>query len=495
MQREPIVIIDEHQPFTLTLRDVVAVLFRQRRLLLASFVVILIAAVVSGALTPTYKAEMKILVRRGRVDPVVTSQTNAMSQVVSEEITESELNSEVELLNSQDLLRKVVLANSLQSTESSWHFFGKSSEEVRIAKAVRQLGTSLKAEPLRKTNVISVTFESRDPELAARVLNSLANLYVEKHLQVHRPSGEFKFFDQETAQLRTGLDLAETRLTDFTRDRGVVSAQMERDLTLQKASELEASLIQTQAAIAETEQRTRTLEQQIASIPPRMVRQERTSDNPQLLQQMKSTLLTLQLKRTELLSKFDPTYRPVQEIEKQIRDTRAAIEGEKNAPVRDETTDQDPTYEWVKSELVKAQAELSGLKARAAANNVSLARYRSGARTLQQAAIAQQDLLQTAKTEEENYLLYLRKEEEARINDALDRGGILNVAIAEAPTVPVLPARSFWLYGLLSVFLAGTGSVGLAFTSDFLDPSFRTPDEVAGFLESPVLASLPKNGR
>ena len=149
MQREPIVIIDEHQPFTLTLRDVVAVLFRQRRLLLASFVVILIAAVVSGALTPTYKAEMKILVRRGRVDPVVTSQTNAMSQVVSEEITESELNSEVELLNSQDLLRKVVLANSLQSTESSWHFFGKSSEEVRIAKAVRQLGTSLKSEERR----------------------------------------------------------------------------------------------------------------------------------------------------------------------------------------------------------------------------------------------------------------------------------------------------------------------------------------------------------
>jgi uncharacterized protein involved in exopolysaccharide biosynthesis len=494
MQREPIVIIDEHQPFTLTLRDVAAVLFRQRWLLLASFVVILIAAVASGALTPTYKAEMKILVRRGRVDPVVTSQPERDAQVVREEITESELNSEVELLNSQDLLRKVVLANNLQSSESSWHFFGKSSEDVRIARAVRQLGTSLKTEPLRKTNVISVTFESRDPELAARVLNSLASLYVEKHLQVHRPSGEFKFFDQETAQLRKGLDLAQTRLTDFTRDGGVVSAQMERDLTLQKASELEASLTQTQAAIAETEQRIQTLQQQIASIPPRMVREERTSDNPLLLQQMKSTLLTLELKRTELLSKFDPMYRPVQEIEKQIKDTRAAIEGEKNAPVRDETTDQDPTYEWVKAELVKAQSELSGMKARSAANNASLARYRSGARTLQQAAIAQQDLLQTAKTEEENYLLYRRKEEEARINDALDRGGILNVAIAEPPTVPVLPARSFWLYGLLSMFLAGTGSVGLAFTSDFLNPSFRTPDEVVGFLESPVLASLPKNG-
>jgi len=496
MQRESIEVNDEPRPFTLTLRDVVAVPFRQRRLLLASFIVILFALVLSGMLTPTYQAEMKILARRERVDPVVTSQPNADPPVVREEITESELNSEVELLNSQDLLRQVVLATGLQSKEHSLRsmLFPKSSGEMSIAKAVRRLAKGLKAEPLRKTNIISVSYESRDPELSARVLNSLASLYMEKHLQVHRPSGEFKFFDQETAQLRHGLELAETRLTDFTRDHGVVAAQMERDLTLEKASELEASLTQTRAATAETEQRIATLEQKIASIPPRMLRQQRTSDNPQLLQQMKSTLLTLELKRTELLSKFDPTYRPVQELEKQIKDTRAAIEGEKNAPIRDETTDQDPTYEWSRSELVKAQTELSGLRARAAADQVALVRYRSGARNLQEAAVVQQDLVRTAKTEEENYLLYLRKQEEARIDDALDRRGILNVAIAEAPAVPVLPARSFWIYGLLSVLLAGTGALGCAFTSDFLNPSFRSPDEVTRFLESPVLASLPKNG-
>jgi uncharacterized protein involved in exopolysaccharide biosynthesis len=226
-----------------------------------------------------------------------------------------------------------------------------------------------------------------------------------------------------------------------------------------------------------------------------MVTQQRTLDNPQLLQQMKSTLLTLELKRTELLSKFDANYRPVQEVEKQIRETHAAIEAEKSAPLHDETTDQDPTHEWARSELVKAQTGLSGLRARMEADQAALAKYHSNARGLQQAAITQQDLVRAAKTEEENYLLYLRKQEEARINDALDRRGILNVAIAEAPTVPALPARSSWLYGLLSVFLAGTASIVLAFTSDFLDPSFRTPDEVTAYLESPVLASFPKNGK
>jgi uncharacterized protein involved in exopolysaccharide biosynthesis len=331
--------------------------------------------------------------------------------------------------------------------------------------------------------------------LAARVLSSVAALYLEKHLQVHRSDGEFTFFDQETKQLRERLGSAEARLTDFTREKGVVSAQLERDLTLRKASELEASLVQTRAAIAETERRIQTLKQQAALIPPRTTTQLRTADNPQLLQQMKSTLLQLELKRTELLSKFEPTYRPVQDLEKQISDTRAAIAGEENAPIRDETTDQNSTYEWVKSELAKARTDLSGLKARATANETALAKYSETARSLQQASVVQEDLQRTAKTQEENYLLYLRKEEEARINDALDRRGILNVGIADPPTVPALPSRSIWHYALLGVLLAGTASVGLAFLSDFMDPSFRTPDEVVALLDSPVLASLPKNGR
>jgi uncharacterized protein involved in exopolysaccharide biosynthesis len=494
MQSESLVKIGDRQHFSITLRDVVAVLFRQRRVVLVSFVLILVAVVFSGGLKPKYQAEMKLLVRRGRVDPVVTSSSTA--QVVKEEVTESELNSEIELLNSQDLLRKVVLATNLQKEQRPHSsIFGPPSEEVEIAKAVRQLGAQIKIEPLKKSNMISVRFESSDPALAARVLNSLAVLYLEKHLQVHRPDGEFKFFDQETEQLRRGLGNAEARLTDFTREKGVVSAQFERDLTLQKTSDLEASLTQTQAAIAETKQRIRTLDRQATQIPPRTTTQLRTSDNPQLLQQMKSLLLQQELKRTELLSKFDPGYRPVQDLEKQINDTRAAIAGEKNAPVRDETTDQNSTYEWVKAELTKAQADLSGLEAKAAANQVALTNYREGARALQEASIVQQDLLRTAKTQEENYLLSLRKEEEARIDDALDRRGILNVAIADPPSVPALPMKSVWYYGLIGLMLAGAGSAGLAFIADFMDPSFRTPAEVVAFLDSPVLAAIPKKCR
>ena len=50
--------------------------------------------------------------------------------------------------------------------------------------------------------------------------------------------------------------------------------------------------------------------------------------------------------------------------------------------------------------------------------------------------------MREAKANEDNYLLYLHKREEARIEEALDRTRILNVGMVEQPTVPIAPVRS-----------------------------------------------------
>jgi uncharacterized protein involved in exopolysaccharide biosynthesis len=475
-----------------TPRDLFAIVFRQKRIVLISFALVVLVMMLSWLLTPRYQAHMKILVRRERPEPVVSSELN-VAQVRPEEMSEEELNSEVELLNSQELLRKVVLATGLQNTK---HLaIGRSdspTNDVNIARATERLRSRLTVEPLHKTNVISVAFDAADPELAARVLKTLAGFYVEKHLEMHRPTGEFNFFDQQTERYRNGLMQAEADLEAFGKERGIVSPDQERDLAVQKMAEFKGNYEQTQAQIAETEQRIQILAEQDASLPSRQLTQVRTSDNPQLMQQMKSTLLMLGLKRTELMTKYDPAYRPVQEVDKQIADTRAAIAKEESTPIREETSAQNPAHEWVAVESAKAQTDLVGLKAKAAADDAALSKYRASASKLRDASIAQQHLLRAAKTQEENYLLYLHKSEQARISDALDQRGFLNVAIAEQATVPVLPARSWWIYGLLGIFLAGTGSLALAMIADFFSPSFRTPDEVTAYLDTPVLASIPR---
>jgi protein tyrosine kinase modulator len=474
-----------------TARDIFAVLFRQRSLWCISFAGIFLIILAYGIFMPSYQAHMQMLVRRRRADPVMTPQSVPPGQFSSNDITEEELNSEAELLRDEDLLRKVVSGAGLARKERCFRF-SKNDREAQIERAVRRLAKHLKAETVRKTNLIDVRYDSSDPVLAAHVLSALANLYVEKHTSLQRPSGEYHFFEQQTVEYGNRLQDAELKLLDFTRNEGVISAAMERDIALQKLSEAEASYRQVRLAMAETEQRINMLQQQLPSLPERTTTQVRTAENTQLMEKLKSTLLELELKRTDLLTRYEPSYRLVQEVEQQILEAKAAVATEQQMPPRDETSEKDPNYEWARTELEKAQVELSGLQARAAAAERQLAHCRKDALGLAEASINQENLLRTMKAAEENYLLYVRKREEARIGDALDERGILNVIITEPPNVPALPTHSAWFVGAVGFGIATALSTGLAFARDFLDPGFRTPDEVVEFLGAPVLASLPR---
>ena len=70
-------------------------------------------------------------------------------------------------------------------------------------------------EAVKKTDLIEVSYKTADPQLAYRVLSTLADSYLEKHLGVHRPPGAFEFFQQETEQYRKNLEQAEARLARF----------------------------------------------------------------------------------------------------------------------------------------------------------------------------------------------------------------------------------------------------------------------------------------
>ena len=159
-----------------TRRDLLAVIYRQQRPALACFAVFLLAVVLYRLLAPAYQAEMSVLVRHGGVGPVVTWGL-AAPRLEPEEVTENELDSEVELLHDQEILSTVVKAARLDSAGASW--FGASwfsklageTDDERLARAVRRLDNRLSVAPVRKTMLIKVTYRSPDPSQAATVLN------------------------------------------------------------------------------------------------------------------------------------------------------------------------------------------------------------------------------------------------------------------------------------------------------------------------------------
>jgi len=484
-----------------SLRDIAWVCFRYRRLVLISFCSILLGSLVYVLISPrTYQAETEILVKRERADPIVTPENNG-TPVFTTAVTEEDLNSEVEILQGRDLLEKVVVKCGLDRQpphslidsvlRTAEKLLPQNTTDLAIPRAVRSLQKKLKVEAIEKTNLIKVSYKSDDPELAARVLQTLMSFYLDKHLQVHRPPGTFTFFQQEASQYWNGLQAAERKVADFNRDQNTVSPQTEQSTAGGKLADFEAALRLTRTTIAAKEGRIQTLSTQMNSIPVRIT--TTVSTNSLLLQGLKSTLLNLELKRTELMGKYAASYPPLRDVESQIAQTNAAIATEEDRPLHDDTTDRNPTYQWMADELPKAKTDLVSLRREAVATEEQIRAYRSELLVLDTKAREQHDLTREANIQETNYLLYQNKMEEARISDALDEKHIVNVAVAEAATTPALPSGPPpFVMMLLGVIVASFVSVGLAFGKDYLNACLRNPDEVRLLLEIPVLAAFPK---
>jgi uncharacterized protein involved in exopolysaccharide biosynthesis len=230
----------------------------------------------------------------------------------------------------------------------------------------------------------------------------------------------------------------------------------------------------------------------MTATPSRSSTQQVSNSADVLLQQLEANLLSARIKRTQLALKYDPNYPLVQEADQEIAQTEAAIAEAKKAQYVNETTDRDPTYELLREDIVKTQADLASQKAAATAIERSLGNLHGEMVALDQKAVRQANLLREAKLNEANYMLYSSKREQERTSDALDQKRIGNVAIAVPPTVPVLPAYSPVTLLPIGFLLAILGSVCIVYAAEYLDSSFRTPGEVADILQVPVLASVPR---
>src|SRR5262249_32902693 len=196
-----------------SLREMLAPMFRRKRLMGFSLIGFLMLAVLGTLyLSSIYKCEMEVLVNRERMDPKVTAEVVNQTPSAEPPVTEEEINSEVELLQSPDILQKVVLAMGLQDAERTSimaMLLPKQSDEWYIARATNHLANRMKVAVVKKTNMIEVSYKNGDPQTAFGVMDKLAGLYMEKHLTVHRPTGSYEFFSKETDKYRELLAKSE----------------------------------------------------------------------------------------------------------------------------------------------------------------------------------------------------------------------------------------------------------------------------------------------
>src|SRR5579872_2325479 len=441
-----------------SIRDAADTVFRQRRGILILSVLLTIAVAAVIILSPrTYEAEMTILVKNIRAEVMLTPDESP-GAIHQTEINDAQMGTEVQLLSSRELFAKVVdqcgLAGPTPADKE--RAIGKLQKKVHIA-------------PLMKSSMIRVRYASTDPKLSARVLKTLGDAYLERHLQLHSSAGSFAFFQTQADVYERKLAEAQARLVEFQQKSGVVSGAEEKDLLLRRMVEIGASLRESQATWRDTQQRIGTLQSQLTGVAPRITTQQRRIPNQYSVERLNTMLAELQNKRTELLTKFKPSDRMIKSVDQQIAETQQKM---------------------LETELARTQQTADGLRARIDTLTHQSADYRGQLEKLEGVAPSEQEILREIKVAEEDYLLYSRKREEARISEAMDQQKIANIAISEPPHVPVLPLPRVnmsviagYIAGLIVILIA-------AFVFGSLRRTIYTPWDLESFAMAPVLGTV-----
>src|SRR5579864_3784249 len=158
MSKEGSIRVPESEP-TPTLRELAMVLFRRKKVFVTVSALVLVATIVYAFAGIKYEARMKVLVRRGRANAPVTAEENAPLDLTRMVVSEEELNTEVELLRDEDVLRRVVEETGAGGGRDWFHFLrlGEGNGE-RVERAARRLAKGLQVEPVKKTNLIEVRY-------------------------------------------------------------------------------------------------------------------------------------------------------------------------------------------------------------------------------------------------------------------------------------------------------------------------------------------------
>jgi uncharacterized protein involved in exopolysaccharide biosynthesis len=463
----------------LSLRDIADTLFRQSRAIVALCTIFTLALTAYFWFSPRmYEAEMTILVKNTRAEAVVTpdGRPTAMAQP---EISDGQMATEIQLLSSVDLFRKVIDQCGLGGMTPASH-----------EKATATLQRKLRIAPLMKSSMIRVRYASPDPKMSAEVLQALADAYFERHLQIHSNAGSFAFFQQQADAYEQKLKDAEARLVEFQNTSGVVGAPEQKELLIRKVVEEQAALREAQANRSETQKRVAGLRSQLAGLAPRITTQTRQVPNQYSVERLNTLLVELRNKRTELLTKFQPNDRMVAQVDRQISDTQKALENSEKLSSKEEATDVNPLRQTLETELARAEASAQGLSGRIETLSQQTRQYRAEVEKLEGIRPGEQELLREIKVAEENYLLYSKKREEARIGEALDQQKIANVAFADPPRVPVLPLPTVnvailasYALGIIAIF-AGALILGQYRRTVF------TPWELETLAGLPVLGTV-----
>src|SRR6185503_2852972 len=279
------------------------------------------------------------------------------------------------------------------------------------------------------------------PAIAKHNLDSLLAAFLEKQRDIAQPPGTAKFFADQAANYKRDLDAAQQELAKYQQQQNIVSLQDTEQALDRSINDAQAELRMTDAQLGSIQKQLGAQTRQLKSLPNRQMTQVRTLPNDYSVERLNTMLAELQNQRTSLLTKFTPQDRMVQQVERQIADTKAALKNAEAMTSQEHDSDVNPVWQSVTGSIIQNETQRESLKAKRTVLADQIVKMQKQLADVEGSTVPFMTLKQRVTDLQSNFQLYTQKRDEAQIADAMNQNRLLNVAVAQNPTFSILPYR------------------------------------------------------
>lgn len=509
----------------MSIYNVLTVLFKYKKKIILIFMTASIAVtVVTFLLDSVYQAKSTLLVKALKQDesrPGISASTSDLRLVAISQ--EEMVNTEIQILTGRELAERVISTLKLEtiypdlvSTKDPnlWDTAMQFSRELKkkvikvinalkkenpdlttpagdpiMDKAVKAFGDSLTVNGIRKSNVVNVVFQHKDPKIAARAVNLLVEMFKEKHVAVHSDP-QSSFIGTQFTSFENKLKESERSLQDFQQTNNAFSLEEQRSLLLKQRTDLDTIFKTASNNVRELRNKISSTKGQLKYITNNNTRYT-GSNRDEIIIGAKSKLLELQLKEEELSKKYTGTNRLVVDAKNDVALVDKFLK-EQEEGITGKVKTGNPVYQSIETDLFRAEGELNSQIARTDAVKNQLKQLDMEIAQLDMSENKIQNLRREIAINEKNYKTYADRQEDARISEAMNRLKLSNISVIQTAVTPVDPVKPKKLINMaVGAFLGILSGLAFAFVSENITQTFLDPESVEKYLDLPVLLTVP----
>src|SRR5712664_2363380 len=328
----------------------------------------------------------------------------------------------------------------------------------------------LQIDPINRSRLVTIQFDSHDAGLTARVANCLAENYVEQNLEARWTATQkaADWLSQQLSGVKGRLEKSEERLQEYARRNGLVFLETDkepsRNIENEQVQQLQEELTKAEARRYEKEALYRVVEAGDYNVLP-------GEFESKVIQDLTERLAELKREYARLSATFNADYPRVKEIQSQIEEIAAAIREQRKDAAGQITSDYLAAVRrenLVRQALQQEQKQMNQVAARAVQYNI---------------------LKREVDTNKQLYDGLLQRLKEASVSASLRASNIRIVDAAEPPTKPVIPKIPLNL-GVAAIFGLGLGFCA-AFLQERLDDTLKGTEDVERLFGLSAVGLIP----